>query len=221
MVDDHPLFREGLKALIRRSGRFEVAGEAGTGREALDLAAALRPDLVTLDLALPDANGHELIGGLRRAAPSARILVVSMHGRFEYIAAAFRAGAHGYIVKEATGERLIQALDALLAGEHFLDGAVSREVLGRLLEAPDRASRVRDDRYGLLSRREQEVMRLIVEGVPSREIAARLHIKPKTVENHRSNLMGKLGVHSQMELVRYAARIGLVDLDLWKEPGAG
>ncbi len=215
IVDDHPLFREGLKSLVERSAGYETVGEAGSGAEALALARDLKPDLVTMDVSLPDMSGIEAVREIVRVIPSVRILMLSMYPKFDYVADAFKAGAKGYVVKEATSARLIQAMDALSRGEHFLDGQVSQDIVAKLAGS-GKDTRVQDERYGLLTSREQQVMRLVTEGVPSREIASRLNLSAKTVENHRANLMKKLGVHSKMELVRYAARLGLIDLEQWK-----
>ncbi len=217
IVDDHPLFREGLKSLIDRSPNYGTVGEAGNSEEALHLAEELQPDMVTMDVSMPGDNGVTTAGKLLRAAPGVKVLMVSMHPRYEYVAEAFRAGARGYLVKEATGPRLIEALDALGRGEFFIDGNVSRDVVGKLMaDATSKEDESEDEAYNLLTPREQQVMRLVVEDVTAREIARRLSLKQKTVENHRANLMKKLGVHSKMELVRYAARLGLIDLDSWK-----
>ena len=216
IVDDHPLFRDGLKSLIERSAGYETTGEAGSGAEAIHLARELKPELITMDVSLPDMSGIEAARQIAGVLPEARILMLSMHPRFEYVAEAFRAGARGYVVKEATSAKLVQALDAISRGEYFLDGNVSHEVISKLMAGGEKESLIHDERYGLLSPREQQVMRLVAEGVASREIAARLDLSAKTVENHRANLMKKLGVHSKMELVRYAARLGLIDLEGWK-----
>ncbi len=215
IVDDHPLFREGLKSLVERSAGYETVGEAGSGAEALALARDLKPDLVTMDVSLPDMSGIEAVREIVRAIPSVRILMLSMYPKFDYVADAFKAGAKGYVVKEATSARLIQAMDALSRGEHFLDGQVSQDIVAKLAGS-GKDTRVQDERYGLLTSREQQVMRMVAEGVPSRAIASQLGLSLKTVENHRANLMKKLGVHSKMELVRYAARLGLIDLEQWK-----
>lgn len=216
IVDDHPLFRDGLKGLVERSAGYEVAGEAGSGGEALRLAREIKPDLITMDVSLPDMSGIEAVREIVRAIPAAPILMLSMHPKFEFVAEAFKAGAKGYVVKEATSARMIQAMDALCRGEFFLDGQVSQDIVAKLVAGAGKESSVQDERYALLSSREQQVMRLVAEGMPSRAIAAHLGLSVKTVENHRANLMKKLDVHSKMELVRYAARLGLIDLEQWK-----
>lgn len=217
IVDDHPLLRAGMKAMIDRSAGYLAVGEAGDVDEAIRLAVEERPDLMTMDVSLPGKSGIDAVREIRKVNPVVKILMVSMHSKFEYVAEAFKAGANGYLVKEATGGKLIQALDTLLAGEFYLDGHTSHELIDKLLRGSDADRGIHDERYNLLSPREQQVMRLVAEGVPSRQIAERLDLSAKTVENHRANLMKKLDVHSKMELVRYAAKLGLIDLDQWKE----
>ncbi|MDW7645611.1 MAG: response regulator transcription factor [Desulfuromonadales bacterium] len=212
LVDDHPLFREGLKSLIARTGSYTVIGEAGNGQDALRLAQDLRPDLVTMDVSLPDMTGIEAARGIAQNQGGVKILMLSMHPRFEYVAEAFKAGAHGYVVKEATSAKLVQAMDTLLRGEYYLDGNVSQEVVGQLVSGDGKESGS-DERYSLLSPREQQVMRLIVEGHTTKAIAEQLGLSPKTAENHRANLMKKMDIHSRVELVRYAVKLGLVDLE--------
>jgi len=216
IVDDHPLFREGLKAIIGRAPRFEIAGEAGSAKEGFRLAKSLNPDLALVDISLPDMSGIDLTRRIRGTLSSTRVLIISMHSNVNYIAEAFQAGATGYIVKESAAERLLQGVDTVLAGDYYLDSAVSHQVVERILALPNADARITDGAYGTLTPREQEVMRLLAQGVSTKEVAERLFISPKTVENHRANIMGKLGLHSGIELVRYAARLGLIDVDQWK-----
>ncbi|MBN1867592.1 response regulator transcription factor [Candidatus Sumerlaeota bacterium] len=217
IIDDHPLFREGLKAIVKRDPSYVVVGEAGDGAEGLRAARNARPDVAVVDIALPDMSGVDLVRRIKSDVPSTRILVLSMHSRIDYIAGAFQAGAAGYMVKESTSEGFLRAIEIIMKDRYFLDGSVSHEVVRRLMEAPESTPRIVDDRYDSLTPREQEILRLLAEGLTAKEIGARLHISPKTAENHRSRIMGKLGVHSMIELLRYAARIGLVDVDMWKQ----
>lgn len=216
IVDDHPVFREGLKTILARASGYRVAGEAANGRQALELAQEFKPDLVLLDLSLPDMSGVQLIEDLIRLLPDSQILVVSMHAKIDYLTAAFKAGARGYVVKESAAARLLHALDLVARGEYFLDSSVSREVVHRLAAETGQGPPVADQAYATLTSREQEILRLLAEGHSPRAIAQRLCISQKTVENHRANLMAKLDLHNVVELVRYAARIGLVDLDRGK-----
>jgi DNA-binding NarL/FixJ family response regulator len=213
VVDDHPLFREGLKAILGQDARYALAGEAGTAAEALRLAAELKPDVVLLDLSLPDAGGIEVIRGLTETLPAARIVVVSMHARIDLIAESFRAGARGYVVKESAAPHLLQALEAVNRGEQYLDSSLAPKVLMKLTEYSARRAGTTDPAYGTLTRREQQILRLLAEGRSASDIAALLFITRKTVENHRANIMSKLGLENLAALVRYAARLGLIDLD--------
>ena len=217
IVDDHPLFREGLKAIIERDSKFEVVGEAGRGREGLRMAKKLKPDLVLADISLPDQSGIQLTREIRSLLPDTRVMIVSMHSKLDYIAEAFQAGATGYVVKESASERLMNGLENVSKGQYFLDSSVSHEVVKKLMESPEKEAKITDGAYGTLTPREQEVMRLLAEGFSTKEAAEKLFISPKTIENHRNNIMHKLDLHSTVELIRYAAKLGVIDVDLWKE----
>jgi DNA-binding NarL/FixJ family response regulator len=217
IIDDHPLFREGLKAIIGRDNRFEVVGEAGNGREGLRLAKELKPDLALVDMSLPDQSGIQLTRELKNASLKTRIMIITMHSKVDYIVKAFQAGATGYVVKESAPERLIQGMDTVLEGEYFMDSSVSHKVVEKLMQFPKKEAKITNASYDTLTSREQEIMVLLAEGLSSKEIAEKLFISPKTVENHRSNILRKLNLHSTIELIRYAAKLGIIDVDLWKE----
>ena len=217
IIDDHPLFREGLKTIISRDDRFKVIGEAGSGHEGLEIIKRLKPDLAIVDISLPDQSGIQLTRDLRRLFSETKILIVSMHSKIDYIAEAFQAGATGYVVKESASERLLQGLKSVVKGDYYLDSSVSHAVVENLMKSPLKAAKITDADYATLTPREQEVMRFLAEGLSSKAVAEKLFISPKTVENHRANIMNKLGLHSTIELVRYAAKLGLIDVDLWKD----
>ena len=216
IIDDHPLFREGLKAIIGRNHRFEVVGQAGNGRDGLRMARELKPDLALVDMSLPDQSGIQLTCELKKASPKTRIMIITMHSKINYIVKSFQAGATGYVVKESTSERLLQGIDTVLKGEYFMDSSVSHKVIEKLMEFPEKEVKIKDSSYDTLTRREQEILVLLAQGLSTKQIAEKLFISPKTVENHRSNILCKLNLHSTLELVRYAARLGIIDVDLWK-----
>jgi len=216
IIDDHPLFREGLKAIIERDNRFEVVGEAGNGREGLRLVKELKPDLALVDMSLPDQSGIQLTRELKNASLKTCIMMITMHSKVDYIVKAFQAGATGYVVKESASERLLQGMDTVLKGEYFMDSSVSHKVVKKLMQFPEKGAKITDASYDTLTSREQEIMVLLAEGLPSKKIAEKLFISPKTVENHRTNIFRKLNLHSTIELIRYAARLGIIDVDLWK-----
>lgn len=217
IVDDHPLVREGLNSILKTAAEYEVVGQAGNARDAIKIVKSLKPDLVLLDLGLPDKSGIELAREIRNISPPTRILIVSMHSKVDYIVKAFQAGATGYMTKESATERLLPGIEHVLNGEYFMDGGISHRVVEKLMQTPEKEMKISDGAYETLTPREQEIMVLLAEGYPAKEVAAKLFISPKTVDNHRTNIMNKLNLHSTLELVRYAARLGLVDVDLWKE----
>jgi DNA-binding NarL/FixJ family response regulator len=213
IVDDHPLFREGLKTIVNRDKKYTVVCEAGNGADGIRLGRKHQPAIMLVDISMPGKNGIQMIRELKESLPKTRFIIISMHSEADYIVEAFRAGASGYMIKESAAGNLIRGLDAVARGELFLDDALSQEVVYKLMQAKDDTSA--GDPYSSLTAREQEVMRMLAEGLNAKEVASQLFISPKTVENHRTNLMKKLGLHSTVELIRYAARLGLIDLDTW------
>ena len=217
IVDDHPLLREGLKAILAQAPQYQVVAEAGTGSAGVEKAKIHRPDMLLLDISLPDQNGLKLIAEIRKVSPKTRILIVSMHTKIDYIAEALRAGASGYLIKESASDKLLQGLQAIAEDQIFLDTSFSRDMVYKLLQYPEKMSKLSDEAYSSLTPRQQEVLRLVAQGHSTKQIADSLSISPKTVENHRVTLMAKLGIHSAVDLVHYAARLGLIELDSWDD----
>jgi DNA-binding NarL/FixJ family response regulator len=217
IIDDHPVFREGVKALVGGQTDYNIVAEAGDARQALEVVLKTKPDIAIIDLSLPDRSGLELIREIRGRLHATRILVLSMHSKADYIASAFQSGATGYVVKESASENLLAALDAVSRGDYFMDSAVAGQVVKKLMRnQPEASKTIPDSKYDTLTDREQEILTLLAEGLGIKEIAEKLFISQKTVENHRSKIYSKLDVHSSIELVRFAAKIGIIDVDLWK-----
>jgi len=208
LVDDHSAIREGFKVLLQRSGRYDCAGEAGSAEEALAWLGGDRqpPDLFIVDISLPGASGLELTAALRRSLPGSAVVVVSMHRAFDFIAEAFRAGALGYVAKDAGLECVVAGLDAAAAGACYLDPASLGLLVREACRLSAKAAPARPEMSGL-SDREIEVLRLLAGGQRAEAIAASLEVSQKTVENHLSNITSKLGAKDRFELYRLAARL--------------
>ncbi|XOF33628.1 MAG: response regulator [Candidatus Electrothrix sp. YB6] len=210
LIDDHDTFRAGLRQLIEKYTDFEVSGEGADARQGEEAVRSIRPEVAVVDLSLPDKSGIQLTRILRAAVPETRIVIVSMHSKIDYILGALRAGAVGYLVKESVSSCLHKALEAALQNGYYLDSALSREIVGRLLETAE-SSELSDSTYGNLTAREQEIFRLLAQGKSVTDIADTLCISTKTVTNHRANILSKLELHSTVDLVRYAAKLGLLE----------
>ena len=206
IVEDHRMVREALCELLHKTPDIVVVGEAGDAHEALDRAATLAPDVVVLDIRLPDVNGIEVAARLRDAGSGARIVALSAFSDKRFVTAMLRSGASAYVTKSAAGTELVQAIRAVAAGH----GYFSPEIAGALI-AEVRDQHQAGDRAPL-GRRESEVLRLIAEGVRSPAIAEQLHVSVATVEVHRRNIMRKLGLRTVAELTKHAIREGIVSL---------
>jgi DNA-binding NarL/FixJ family response regulator len=208
LAEDHTIVREGLRFILSSETDLQVVGEATDGFEAIRHVRACKPDLVLLDLSMPKMNGMDAIKEIKRASPSTRVLVLTVHKTESYVLAALRAGADGYVLKEGTAAELALGVRSVLQGHRYLSPQISATVIDGYLEAA-KAVGPRSP-FDELTKREREVLKLIAEGFRSREIAQQLCISPKTVEKHRSNLMGKLELHNVQALTAYAIEKGLV-----------
>ena len=208
LADDHALFRAGLRALLESLDGVEVVAEAGNGHEAIQLVERERPGLVLMDIAIPELTGLEATARITKAWPQVRVVILSMHANEEYVRQALRAGAKGYLLKGAEPSELELALKAVMRGDTYLTASVSKTMVDDYLRQDAAAAK-----GGVLSPRQREVLKLIAEGRSTKEIAGSLDLSVKTVEGHRAELMRRLEIHEVAGLVRYAIRIGLVQVD--------
>jgi two-component system response regulator NreC len=204
LADDHAVVRQGFKMILAAQSDMEIVGEAGNGREAVELAETLRPDVIVMDVAMPELNGIEATRRLGASTPHARVLALSMHKDSVYVREILRAGARGYLLKDSVAADLVSAIRAVASGEGYLSPAVSDAVLN------DYRRHVTNP-IDLLSSREREVLQMLAEGKTNKEIATVLNLSVYTVDAHRGHIMEKLNLHSINELVRFAVRNGLVD----------
>ena len=204
LADDHAVVRQGFKMILAAEADMEIVGEAANGREAVDLAEQLRPDVVVMDVSMPELNGIEATRRLASSVPHARVVALSMHKDSVYVREILRAGARGYLLKDSGAADLVAAIRAVASGESYLSPAVSNAVL-------DDYRRHATNPIDLLTSREREVLQLLAEGKTNKEIAGVLNLSVYTVEAHRGRIMEKLNLHSIGELVRFAVRNGLIE----------
>jgi two-component system response regulator NreC len=204
LADDHGVVRQGLRAVLARDASFEVIGESGDGREAVRLADALQPDIVIMDISMPQLNGIEAAKQIVKANPRTHIIILSMHSDETYLMRALQAGVKGYLLKESAEEDLIRAVRMVAQGKPFFSPAVTSALLADYMR--DMQQRNLRDSYDLLTEREKEVLQLLAEGKSNKEAATVLDLSTNTVETHRTNLMQKLGLHNTAEIVLYAVR---------------
>ena len=208
IAEDHTILREGLRALLTSDPAFEVVGEAEDGRDAIQRVENLKPDLVLMDLSLPRMNGMNAIKEIKRRAPETKVLALTVHKTEEYIFATLRAGADGYVLKDATHAELVMGIRTVLDGKPYLSPGVSDKVIEGYLEGKKALDA--ETPWDTLTQREREVLKLIAEGYKNKEIADYLYISVKTVEKHRANLMQKLDLHSTSALTAFAMDKGLI-----------
>jgi len=208
IAEDHTILREGLRSLLSSSPEFEIVGEAEDGREAIQSVEKYKPDLILTDLSMPRMNGMEAIREIKRVSPKTRIVVLTVHKTEEYILATFKAGAHGYLLKDSTHSELIMALKKVLSGKQYISPEISEKVIEGYLEG--KKTLKAQTHWETLTPRERVILKLIAEGCKNKKIADDLCISIKTVEKHRSNLMEKLNLHNVQALTAYAIERGLV-----------
>lgn len=208
IADDHALVRAGIRALVEKIEGVVVVGEAGKGSEAMDLVSELKPNLMLLDITMPDGSGFEVLGHVRKNYPEIRVIVLTVHEAGEYATRALDEGAGGFLPKSAASTELEQAIQAVMRGERYISPETSKKVINEYLKRSTKR-----DLFASLSPRQREVLRLIAEGRTTKQIGHDLDISAKTVETHRAQLMERLGIHDVAGLVRYAIIVGLIDVE--------
>lgn len=204
ICEDHALFREGLRAVLREHARLEVVGEAAQGREAVEAALRLRPDVVLMDIEMPEMSGLEATRRIVEAGPGVKVLVLTLYDDEEVIASCLDAGASGYVLKDGPAAQLVYAIEAVQQGKRYLSPGALTKVVEYGRSKPTRTA------YDLLTGREREVLKLLADGLTTKEIAAQLQVSVKTVDAHKTSLMRKLDIHDRTELVKYAIRRKLI-----------
>lgn len=208
LADDHTVMRNGLKLLLERQPNFEVVGEAADGREAVELAANTKPDVVVMDVAMPHLNGVEAARQIAARSPQTAIAILSMHSDESYVIRSLKAGARAYLLKDSAEADLISAIHAIMEGKSFFSPAVRRILKEDYIH--QLAEMGAEDSYELLTNREREVLQLVAEGKSNKEVANLLNLSLYTVETHRTHILQKLNLHSVPELILYAVRKGII-----------
>ena len=209
LADDHVLFRAGPRALLGGVANAQVVAEAGDGREAVRLTEQHHPDVVVMDISMKGLNGLDATAQIKSQSPTTRVIMLSMHDTEDYVAQALRAGASGYLLKDSAEPELELALTAVMRGETYLSPRVSKQVVDGYLRGPGTDQSPLDQ----LSARQREILKMLAEGLSTKEIAFRFKLSPKTVESHRAQIMERLDIHDVPGLVRFAIRSGLISAD--------
>lgn len=208
IVDDHDIIREGLKTILRRQPDYEVIGEAKDGEEALEKVSSLKPDILLLDITMPRKTGLEIIEQVLKKSPSTKILIISVHKANAYVLKALQSGVKGYLSKENAADDLLQALRKIVSGQVYLDAQASDYLLKKVSKPQEEMAA-----QSLLTDRETDVLRLVAEGKAAKEIAALLSLSPRTVENYKNNMLRKLGLHRTSDLIKYAIKNKIIDIE--------
>jgi len=205
LADDHAILRHGLSKSFQQEEEFKVIGQAKDGRSTVELVKELSPDVVVMDIAMPDMNGMEATRQIMKECPQVKVVGLSMHSSNKYVREMFRAGAKGYLLKDCPFEELIQAIRIVVDGKTYVSPSVGHTIVEDYISKPD------DDKsaFHVLSQREREVLQLLAEGKTTKQVAKQLHISPKTVEAHRLRVMAKLGIDNIAQLTKYAVQEGL------------
>ncbi len=207
LVDDHAVMRDGIRALLGLQDDIEIVGEASEGKEAIEKAGELAPDVIIMDIAMPGMDGLEATRRIKKKNPKMKVLVLTQHDNREYIVSAIKAGTAGYVPKKALGSDLVSAIRTVYMGDSFLYPSAAAMLIKDYLRQTD------EDPYDRLTAREREILKLIADGHTSREIAEKLLVSLKTVLGHRTKIMDKLDIHNRTELIKYTMRKGLVSMD--------
>jgi DNA-binding NarL/FixJ family response regulator len=209
IAEDHAILRDGLRSLLSSESDFEVVDEVENGLQAVRSVAKKQPDLIILDLSMPKMNGIEAIQEIRKSDPDIKILVLTVYDTDEHVLAALKAGANGYLLKEAKHTEFMMAIRHVLDGKFYISPSVSEIIISGYLDGQNKSNK--STTWDTLTKREREILKMIAEGFKNREIADHLYISVKTVEKHRANLMQKLNLHNAVELTVYAVKKGLVE----------
>lgn len=210
IADDHTIFRQGLRMLLAQEDDMEVVGEAADGIEALELAKKCNPDIILLDIAMPNMDGVKVAGKIKKSLPQIKIIVLTSYSDDQFLFEFLKLGVSGFVLKDSASQELIYSIRKSHEGMVFFDPSVSKKVMEKFTQVSGGKSDFVN--YGKLSNREKEVLRLVAEGCATKEVAEKLYISPKTVENHRANIMKKLNIRDRTGLTKYALRLGLIDL---------
>jgi two-component system, NarL family, response regulator NreC len=211
LADDHPIVRQGLRHLLEAEPDLKIIGEASGGLEAVRLAEKFMPNILIVDMMMPDLNGLEVLRQVKERSPATCSIVLSMQSADVYVVEALKAGALGYVLKETGPSELVNAVQQVVRGQRYLSPRLSERLIDVLIQT--REDVTRDDPYQTLTNREREVLQMASEGLTASDIAKRLSISPRTAELHRGKMMNKLGLHNQTELIRFALKRGILPID--------